>query len=97
MQCFVYASARKIDSYLWLAQRDDFERLPEAMVSMLGDLRFVLEVQLDGQRRLPVEDAEQVLEHLRTQGWHLQLPPPETLAGANHPAYGNTRMEGGEE
>jgi uncharacterized protein YcgL (UPF0745 family) len=28
-----------------------------------------------------------VLEHLRTQGWHLQLPPQETLAAANHPAY----------
>jgi hypothetical protein len=23
-----------------------------------------------------------VMEHLRTQGWHLQLPPQETLAAA---------------
>jgi hypothetical protein len=23
----------------------------------------------------------------RGQGWHLQLPPQETLAVANHPAY----------
>ena len=37
--------------------------------------------------KLPNEDTEQVLEHLRTQGWHLQLPPKETLATANHPAY----------
>ena len=93
MQCFVYASTRKSNSYLWLAQRDDFQRLPEAMVSMLGALHFVLEVQLDEQRKLPVEDAEQVLEHLRTQGWHLQLPPQETLASANHPAYGDTRTD----
>ena len=27
------------------------------------------------------------MEHLRTQGWHLQLPPQETLATANHPRY----------
>ena len=31
MQCFVYASLRKTDSYLWLAQRDAFEELPESL------------------------------------------------------------------
>jgi uncharacterized protein len=87
MQCFVYASLRKADSYLWLARRDDFDVLSESLVLLLGELRFVLEVQLDDQRKLPNEDTEQVLEHLRTQGWHLQLPPKETLAAANHPAY----------
>jgi uncharacterized protein YcgL (UPF0745 family) len=87
MQCFVYASVRKPDSYLWLAQRDAFEVLPESLVLLLGELRFVMEVQLDEQRKLPIEDTEQVLDHLRTQGWHLQLPPQETLATANHLAY----------
>lgn len=83
MQCFVYASVRKADSYLWLAKRDAFDVLPESLVLMLGELRFVMEVQLNSERRLPVEDTEQVLEHLRDQGWHLQLPPQETLAAAN--------------
>lgn len=87
MQCFVYASLRKVDSYLWLAQRDAFDQLPESLLLLLGELRFVMEVQLDEQRRLPVEDTEQVLTHLRDQGWHLQLPPQETLATANHPDY----------
>lgn len=87
MPCFVYASIRKPDSYVWLARRDAFDVLPESLVTMLGELRFVMEVQLDEQRKLPLEDAAQVLEHLRTQGWHLQLPPQETLAIANHPAY----------
>jgi len=87
MQCFVYASLRKVDSYLWLAQRDAFDQLPESLLLLLGDLRFVMEVQLDEQRRLPVEDTGQVLVHLRDQGWHLQLPPQETLAASNHPDY----------
>ena len=87
MQCFVYASLRKIDSYLWLAQRDAFDVLPESLALLLGELRFVMEVHLDEQRKLPVEDTEQVLDHLRTQGWHLQLPPQETLAAANHLPY----------
>ena len=83
MHCFVYASQRKSDTYVWLAARDEFGVVPESLSMMLGDLRFVLEVQLDEQRRLPHEDTEVVLEHLRSQGWHLQLPPQETLAVAN--------------
>ncbi len=91
MQCFVYASLRKADSYLWLSRRDAFDVLPEPLALMLGDLRFVMEVQLDEQRKLPVEDTRQVLAHLREQGWHLQLPPQETLTAANHPAYTHSR------
>lgn len=87
MQCFVYTSRRKAGSYLWLAERDAFAKLPESMVQLLGELRFVMEVQLDEQRKLPVEDTLQVLAHLRTQGWHLQVPPQETLAAANHLPY----------
>lgn len=90
MQCFVYASLRKQDSYLWLARRDALDVLPESLALMLGELRFVMEVQLDEQRKLPVEDTAQVLEHLRTQGWYLQLPPQETLAAANHLAYNHS-------
>ncbi|MBD8899526.1 YcgL domain-containing protein [Rhodanobacter sp. DHG33] len=88
MQCYIYASRRKPDTYLWLAKRDGFGVLPESLRSMLGDLRFAMELQLDPQRRLPREDAAQVLAHLGEQGWHLQLPPESALTGANHPAYG---------
>ncbi len=87
MQCFVYASLRKADTYLWLAERDGFDVLPEPLALMLGELRFVMEVHLAVQRKLPVEDTRQVLEHLRAKGWHLQLPPRETLAAANQLDY----------
>ncbi len=93
MHCFVYASQRKPDTYLWLGRRDDFERLPESLVLMLGDLRFVLEVELSGERKLPHEDAAQVIKHLEAQGWHLQLPPNETLATANHLVYNSAPLD----
>ncbi len=83
MQCFVYASTRQPGNYVWLAARDEFGVVPESLARLLGELRFVLEVQLDAQRRLPLEHAEVVLEHLRGQRWHLQLPPAETLTTAS--------------
>jgi uncharacterized protein len=82
MHCFVYASQRKANTYLWLLQRDNFQVIPASLAMMLGDLRFVLEVELHADRRLPHEDVNVVTEHLRTQGWHLQLPPQEMLAAA---------------
>ena len=90
MQCYVYASHRQPGTYVWLAERDGFGILPEPLRNRLGELRFALELQLDAQRRLPREDAAQVLAHLRGQGWHLQLPPEHALTGASHPAYGAT-------
>lgn len=89
MQCFVYASTRQPGNYLWLAVRDEFGVVPAALTQLLGELRLVLEVQLDAQRRLPLEHAAVVLEHLRSQRWHLQLPPAATLAAASQlPATG---------
>jgi uncharacterized protein len=82
MHCFVYASQRKADTYVWLDRQDNFEVLPAPLALLLGDLRFVLEVELHAHRRLPQEDVAVVMEHLRTRGWHLQLPPQETLATA---------------
>jgi len=80
MHCFVYASLRKADTYVWLTRQGDFSVLPESLALMLGDLRFVLEVELDAQRKLPKEDVAAVLANLQAQGWHLQLPPAHALA-----------------
>ncbi|TAL75330.1 MAG: YcgL domain-containing protein [Rhodanobacter sp.] len=80
MQCFVYASRRKPDTYVWLSRRDGFELLPKTLHDMLGELRFALEVALDAERRLPRDDAGQILSHLTERGWHLQLPVEEAAA-----------------
>lgn len=77
MHCHVYASARKPDTYLWLDGPERIEHLPESLRSLLGELRFVLEVDLHRERSLPHQDAGQVIDNLRAQGWHLQLPPGE--------------------
>jgi uncharacterized protein len=83
MQCFVYASQRKPNTYVWLHTRDGFDVLPEPLTLMLGELRFAMELELDDTRRLPQEDAKEVLTNLSDRGWHLQIPPGDTLAVGN--------------
>lgn len=86
MQAYVYKSARKDDTYVFLADRDDFGRVPEAIRLPLGALHFVLEVALTPERTLARADAAVVREHLALRGYHLQMPPrdPHDPLTADH-------------
>ena len=75
MHAYVYKSLRKADTYVYLAARDDFARLPEPLRTQLGTLQFVLEVALTPERKLAREDAAVVRENLGARGFHLQFPP----------------------
>ena len=74
MQAFVYKSLRKDDSYVFLAGRDDFARLPEPLRVQLGTLQFVFELALEPGRQLARGNADVVLGNLIALGFHLQLP-----------------------
>ncbi len=75
MHAFVYKSLKKADTYLYLAARDDFSRLPEPLRLQLGKLEFVLDVDLVPGRKLAREDADVVRGNLASRGFHLQFPP----------------------
>ena len=75
MHAYVYKSQRKVDTYVYLAARDDFDRLPESLRTQLGPLAFVLDVALTPERTLAREDVAMVRENLVIRGFHLQFPP----------------------
>jgi len=75
MQAYVYKSQRKADTFVYLAARDDFARLPEPLRTQLGELAFVLEVALTPERKLAREDTEVVRTNLASRGFHIQFPP----------------------
>lgn len=75
MHAYVYKSQRKADTYVYLAERDAFDVLPEPVRAQLGTLTFVLDVALTPDRKLARENVETVREKLRTQKFHLQMPP----------------------
>jgi uncharacterized protein YcgL (UPF0745 family) len=76
MRCFVYRSARREQTYVYLAERDAFDALPPPLLSALGTLQPVLELDLHQQRRLAREDPATVRRNLTAQGYHIQFPPP---------------------
>lgn len=75
MRCHVYKSRTRPDTYVYLAAKDGFDTLPDALRQRLGTLEPALEFDLTPQRRLARSDAATVIAALQTQGFHLQLPP----------------------
>lgn len=79
MQAYVYKSQRKAETYVYLAARDDFQAIPQALHGQLGELAFVLEVALTPERKLARGDAEVVRQNLSAHGFHIQFPPPSIV------------------
>jgi len=75
MRCHVFKSARRADTYVYLATRENFDAIPVALRATLEPFAFVVEFDLTPGRKLAREDAGQVLENLTVRGWHLQMPP----------------------
>ena len=75
IQCTIYKSSRKPDTYLYVASADDFSRVPAALLEMLGPLEWVMTLDLHAQRPLARADVAQVMAQLRRQGYFLQMPP----------------------
>lgn len=77
MQCHIYRSPRRRDSYLYLRERDAFAALPPALLASFGPPHYAFSFELHEGRALAQADAATVRAALNTQGFFLQLPPPD--------------------
>ena len=73
MFCHIYRSSRKVDTYLYLADKDDFSIVPESLLGLFGDPEFSFSFELSMVKKLARENTAEVLDNLRSQGYHLQL------------------------
>ncbi len=74
MQCFVYRSLRKSDTYIYIPQKGEFSHVPKALMEIFGKPEFALEFDLTPERKLAVANAREVIKNLKDQGFYLQMP-----------------------
>lgn len=74
LPCWVYRSPRKQDTYLFLAEEDGFDRVPDKLLEQFGEPVLVIELELCSRRKLACADVKKVLKHLNEHGYYLQLP-----------------------
>jgi len=84
MNCAVYKSEKKSDYYVYLKRVDDeavdFSCLPQMLDKLLGNLEFVMDLELSDARKLAQSDVNEVIDSVREKGFYLQTPPkPEKV------------------
>jgi len=77
MFCVIYRSTQRDQTYLYVEKKDDFSRVPEALLKSFGKPQLVMLMPLDGRKQLSNADLEKVKTALTEQGYYLQLPSPQ--------------------
>lgn len=87
MQCVVYKGSKKVDHYLYVEKEDDFSRVPQTLLDMMGQLELVIGLELSPERQLAQADVNEVMKQLNEQGFYFQMPPKtgEELLNQNMP------------
>lgn len=77
MNCYIYRSNKQKGMYLYLDEKDNFSKVPESLLTLLGDMEFTFEFDLSKGRKLVRAEAEEVLRIIDENGYFLQMPPPK--------------------
>ena len=83
MHCAIYKGHKKIDHYLYVEQEGDFSRVPQALLTLLGELELVMTLELGPEKKLAQADINQVRKELLEQGYYFQMPPTTVEPPAN--------------
>ena len=78
MNCWIYKGTRRAETYLYLAEADNTDPVPEALLEAMGPLELVMELELVAGRSLARANPEQVIKDLEQRGYYLQMPPVDT-------------------
>jgi uncharacterized protein YcgL (UPF0745 family) len=76
MLCAVYKSSKKQETYLYVPGRDDFSKVPEALLKTFGTPLFMMIMPLKKDRELGRVNIDKLRSELKLKGFYLQLPPP---------------------
>lgn len=75
--CAIYKSSKKEHTYIYINEKDKFDDIPDALMKTLGNLGFVMELELYPEKFLAQATAVDVIAKLNEQGFYLQLPPAD--------------------
>lgn len=79
MLCEIYKGNKKEDTYAYLEAPADFEKMPEAIRKMFGELQRVMELEITESTKLAKENPVDVLNNIKENGFHIQLPPKDLI------------------
>lgn len=73
----VYKTSRRLDMYLYVDFQEDLARVPEELLASFGTPELALSITLSADRKLARANGAEVLSHIESTGYYLQMPPSE--------------------
>jgi len=77
LKCEVYRSNRKAGTYLFVADAEDLDILPDSLTARLEPLEWVMAIDLAERETLAATRPATVIDSIESRGFFLQLPPGE--------------------
>jgi uncharacterized protein YcgL (UPF0745 family) len=74
--CYIYRSSKKDELYLFIAEEDDFECVPEEVMKAFGAPKKAMELELTPETKMARSKPAEIIANLKERGFHLQMPPP---------------------
>lgn len=84
MLCAVYKTRKKQGMYLYIEKKDDFNKVPEALMSQFGTPELVMILPLEKRQVIAGVDKDKLMTALEENGFYLQMPPKEDDLLAQH-------------
>ena len=85
MKCAIFRCSKKQEMYLYATHQEDdtaiLDALPDGLKQLTGVLTRVMDLELNGERKLARVDVRDVIAALDEKGYYLQYPPNEVLRG----------------
>ena len=77
LKVWIYKGSRRAETYLYVPEENNFQRVPKDLLDALGTLELVMPLEIDEQRRLARVDAKDIMSCVSRVGYFLQLAPIE--------------------
>jgi len=77
--CYIYRCSAKLDMYIYLSKENDFDCIDDSIKKKLGILDFAMVLEIKDDTKLAKEDPKKIIENLKAQGFHLQLPSETSI------------------
>ena len=79
IECAVYKSQRKDETYVFIPTTTPLSDLPEELLKVLGQAEMVMTLMLTPEKKMARGTAEVIIQGIEKQGFHLQMPENPTL------------------
>lgn len=73
MECAVYKSSKKDETYVFIPTTTPLSDLPDELLKVLGQAEMVMTLNLTPEKKMARGTAIDIMESIEKQGFHLQM------------------------